>query len=123
MELEPRRSRTIAAIAAAGILIAACGGGGTTGSTGPGGSTGTGGGPGASVGKIGGTVSIVATWSGGTTDVKTEQGAFFKVLQPFIDKTGIKVNYQATRDINAVLANKNALPDIAGIPGPGKAAE
>ena len=42
-----------------------------------------------------------------------------QVLKPFTDKTGVKINYTATRDINAVLSNTAQLPDIAGIPGPG----
>ncbi len=76
-------------------------------------------------GKIGGSVSIVAVWSGGT-DPKSEEFAFKSVLKPFTDATGVTINYTSTRDINAVLTTGVAsgnLPDVAGLPGPGKVVE
>jgi alpha-glucoside transport system substrate-binding protein len=79
----------------------------------------------ASLGQIGGEVSIVAVWSGGD-DPKSEEYAFRQVLKPFSDATGVKINYTSTRDINAVLTTGVAsgnLPDIAGLPGPGKVIE
>jgi alpha-glucoside transport system substrate-binding protein len=120
MDHPKRRGRLMAALAGAAIILSACGGGS---SAAPGGSGGGGTLAPASLGQIGGEVSVVAVWSGGTTDPKQEQYAFFQVLKPFTDKTGIKVNYTATRDINAVLSNTAQLPDIAGIPGPGKMVE
>jgi len=118
-----RRSTPLAVLATA-MLIAACSSPSTT--SGPPASQGGGGGgtaaPPTSVGQIGGTVSIVAVWSGGD-DPKSEEYAFKQVLKPFLDQTGITLNYTATRDINAVLSNTANLPDIAGIPGPGKMIE
>lgn len=76
-------------------------------------------------GQIGGSVSIVAVWSGGT-DPKSEEFAFQSVLAPFTAATGVKINYTSTRDINAVLTTGVAsgnLPDVAGLPGPGKVVE
>lgn len=79
----------------------------------------------ASGGQIGGSVSIVAVWSGGT-DPKSEEFAFRSVLAPFTAATGVQINYTSTRDINAVLTTGVAsgnLPDVAGLPGPGKVVE
>jgi alpha-glucoside transport system substrate-binding protein len=109
-------------MASLAIVVGAC----TSGAT-PAPSTGGGGGgaASASLGQIGGSVSIVAVWSGGS-DPKSEQYAFMQVLKPFTDKTGVKINYTSTRDINAVLTTGVAsgnLPDIAGLPGPGKVVE
>jgi alpha-glucoside transport system substrate-binding protein len=69
--------------------------------------------------KIGGTVDILAVWSG------SEQDSFLAVLKPFEDATGVKVQYEATRDINAVLTTRvegGNPPDIAGPPSAGQAA-
>jgi alpha-glucoside transport system substrate-binding protein len=112
------------------IMVAACSGGGSptpAASTGGGGSSPSASGPApsASLTQIGGSVSIVAVWSGGD-DPKSEQYAFMQVLKPFTDKTGVKINYTSTRDINAVLTTGVAsgnLPDVAGLPGPGKVIE
>jgi alpha-glucoside transport system substrate-binding protein len=114
-------------MAAAIVLVGACTGSGTPA---PGSSGGTGGGPvgtlaAPSFGHIGGTVSVLAVWSGGT-DPTTEEGAFRKVLAPFLDATGITLNYTSTRDLNAAItagAASGNLPDIAGLPGPGKMIE
>lgn len=64
---------------------------------------------------IGGSVSILAVWGG------SEQAQFLGMLQPFEDATGIKVNYQGSRDEPALLTAGIAsgqLPDVAGLPGP-----
>ena len=48
------------------------------------------------------------------------------MVKPFEEKTGIKVAYTGTRDINAILTTGVAsgiLPDLAGLPGPGQMAE
>ena len=70
--------------------------------------------------KIGGTVSVLATWGG------TEQEAFLAMVKPFEDQTGVKVQYEGTRDLNAVLTTRvegGNPPDVAGLPGPGQMAE
>ncbi|GGJ31708.1 ABC transporter substrate-binding protein [Deinococcus roseus] len=63
--------------------------------------------------KPGGKVSVFAVWSG------VEQENFLRAIKPFTDATGIQVEYEATRDINAVLTTRvqggNA-PDIAVVP-------
>jgi len=63
----------------------------------------------------GGKVSVLAVWGG------NELENFRSVVKPFEEATGIKVEYEGTRDINAVLTTRvqggNA-PDIAGLPGP-----
>jgi len=127
MDSNMHKRRWLAVMASA-LIMSACSSPGSSGAgatKGPGATGGTGGtpGPAASTGKIGGSVSIVAVWSGGDSDVKSEEHAFRSVLKPFLDRTGITLNYTATRDINAVLSNKANLPDIAGIPGPGKMIE
>jgi alpha-glucoside transport system substrate-binding protein len=112
------------------IMVAACSGGNSPTPAGGGGGAspsagGSGPAPSASLTQIGGSVSIVAVWSGGD-DPKSEQYAFMQVLKPFTDKTGVKINYTSTRDINAVLTTGVAsgnLPDVAGLPGPGKVIE
>src|SRR5688500_12664194 len=68
-------------------------------------------------GSIGGTVSVLATWGG------AEQESFLAMVKPFEDKTGVKVQYEGTRDINAVLTTRVQAgnpPDVAGLPGPGQ---
>jgi alpha-glucoside transport system substrate-binding protein len=122
MQLSLVRSRPMAAIAAAVIGLAACGGGGAS----PAGSAGAGGTlvpP--SLGQIGGSVTILAVWSGGD-DPKKEEYAFKQVLKPFTAKTGVEIKYTSTRDINAAITagiQSGNLPDIAGLPGPGKMIE
>jgi alpha-glucoside transport system substrate-binding protein len=107
------------------LVLAACGGSTTTsapaGTSGPAGSQGAA----ASVGQIGGSVSVLAVWAG-APDPKSEQYAFQQVLKPFTDQTGITINYTSTRDLNATITAGVAsgnLPDIAGLPGPGKMIE
>ena len=69
---------------------------------------------------LGGEISILAVWA------DAEQEAFLSVIQPWVDRTGVTVNYEATRDINATLTNRiegNNPPDVAGLPGPGAMAQ
>ena len=66
------------------------------------------------------TVSVIGTWTG------TEQESFLAMTKPWSDKTGATVKYTGTRDINAILSTgiqSGLLPDLAGLPGPGQAAE
>ena len=79
-----------------------------------------GGSPGASGGQLGGVVSVIGTWTG------TEQESFLAMVKPWEDKTGAKVQYTGTRNINAVLSTgvqSGLLPDLAGLPGPGQMVE
>ena len=70
--------------------------------------------------RIGGSVNVLATWGG------TEQDAFMAMIKPFEERTGVKVNYEGTRDLNAVLTTRVAggnPPEVAGLPGPGPMAD
>jgi alpha-glucoside transport system substrate-binding protein len=81
---------------AAGALLAACGGGGTS---------------------TPGTVDALVVWG------DTELANFKAVLEPFTSRTGIKVNVESTRDLDAVLTTRirgNNPPDIANLPNPGQ---
>ncbi|HET7466353.1 MAG TPA: ABC transporter substrate-binding protein [Candidatus Dormibacteraeota bacterium] len=63
----------------------------------------------------GGTVKVMAEWSG------QEQANFLAVVKPFEDQTGIKVSYESTRDLTAVIKTRVAAgnpPDLAGVPNP-----
>jgi alpha-glucoside transport system substrate-binding protein len=69
---------------------------------------------------VGGTVSVLAVWGGHELEV------FKEMVQPFEEQRGIRVSYEGTRDINAVLTTRVQAgnpPDIAVLPGPGKMAE
>jgi alpha-glucoside transport system substrate-binding protein len=71
-------------------------------------------------GKVGGSVSVLAVWGGQELDI------FNAMVKPFTDKTGVKVEYEGTRDLDAVLTTRVAAgnpPDVAALPGPGKMAE
>jgi len=62
-----------------------------------------------------GTVHVIAVWSG------AEQASFMAVLKPFEDQTGIKVQYEASRDEDAILTTRVGAgnpPDLAAAPGP-----
>lgn len=66
--------------------------------------------------RIGGRVSVLATWTG------DEQQSFLAMVKPFEDQTGVKVEYEGTRDLNTVLTTRvqgGNPPDLAGLPGPG----
>lgn len=65
--------------------------------------------------KTGGTVHVVAVWAA------SEQDSFMAVLKPFQEKTGIKVQYESTRDLDAVLTTRVQAgnpPEIAAAPSP-----
>lgn len=68
----------------------------------------------------GGRVTVLAVWGGQELEV------FQEMVQPFEEQFGIDVEYEGTRDINAVLTTRVQAgnpPDIAVLPGPGKMAE
>jgi len=70
--------------------------------------------------NLGGEINILAVWA------DAEQESFMAVIKPWVDKTGVKVNYESTRDINATLTTRlegGNPPDVAGLPGPGAMAE
>jgi alpha-glucoside transport system substrate-binding protein len=135
MTEEARHSVTrLAALVAAGALIvAACGSGSTGGSASPaasapsesaGASAGSespgespsGSGSGFQFEQLGGQVSAVGSWSG------SEQDSFLAMVKPWEEGTGAKVNYTGSRDLSAQLTAGIAagnLPDLAGLPGPG----
>jgi alpha-glucoside transport system substrate-binding protein len=76
--------------------------------------------PAPSGGKVGGTVSVLAVWGGQELEV------FKEMVKPFEQQTGIKVQYEGTRDINAVLTTRVQAgnpPDVAVMPGPGQMAQ
>jgi alpha-glucoside transport system substrate-binding protein len=84
-------------------------GGGTKESTAP-----------AAGGKIGGSVTVLGVWGGSELDI------FNALSQAFTDQTGVKVEFEGTRDIDAILTTRVAAgnpPDLAGLPGPGKMSE
>ena len=62
-----------------------------------------------------GSVRFLAVWTG------QEQASFMAVLKPFEDQTGIKVDYEASRDQDAILTTRVAAgnpPDVASAPSP-----
>jgi alpha-glucoside transport system substrate-binding protein len=62
-----------------------------------------------------GSVKVLAQWSG------QEQANFLAVVKPFTDKTGIKVQYEASRDQDAILTTRVGAgnpPDLAAAPSP-----
>ncbi|MFZ6030159.1 MAG: ABC transporter substrate-binding protein [Chloroflexota bacterium] len=70
--------------------------------------------------QIGGTVSVLAVWGG------DELESFRAMIAPFEEQTGIRVEYEGTRDLNAVLTTRiegGNPPDLAGLPGPGQLME
>lgn len=70
--------------------------------------------------QLGGTVSVLGTWGG------SEQDSFMAMVKPFEDATGTKVEYEGTRDLNAILTTRvqgGNPPDLAGLPGPGQMAQ
>ena len=76
--------------------------------------------PAAGLERIGGTVTVIGTWGG------SEQDSFLAMVKPFEDQTGIQVQYEGTRDLNAILTTRvqgGNPPDVAGLPGPGQMAE
>ncbi len=100
-------------VVAIGIAAAACG---RQGGAAPSGAPSPSGGAGA---KLGGSVTVLASWGG------AEQDDFMAMVKPFEDQTGVKVQYEGTRDLNAVLTSRvqgGNPPDLAGLPGPGQMA-
>lgn len=70
--------------------------------------------------RIGGTVRVLAVWGG------SERESFLAMVKPFEEQTGVTVEYEGTRDLNAVLTTRLQAgnpPDVAGLPGPGQMAE
>ncbi|MDR5683758.1 MAG: ABC transporter substrate-binding protein [Armatimonadota bacterium] len=70
--------------------------------------------------RIGGTVTVLGVWGG------AELESFREMVRPFEQRTGITVEYEGTRDLNAVLTTRIQAgnpPDVAGLPGPGQMAE
>lgn len=66
--------------------------------------------------NLGGSVNILAVWA------DAEQEAFMQMIQPWVDRTGVEIQYESTRDINATLTTRvdgGNPPDVAGLPGPG----
>src|SRR2546428_62025 len=62
-----------------------------------------------------GSIKILAAWSG------QEQASFFAVLKPWEDRTGIKVNYEYSRDLDALLTTRLGAgnpPDMSAAPSP-----
>src|SRR5262249_50967994 len=80
------------------LVLTACGGNQPSGGTG---------------GKIGGSVDFLTVWSGSELD------SIKAVLAPFSDQTGVTVNFESTRDQDAVLTTRVQAgnpPDIASAP-------
>jgi alpha-glucoside transport system substrate-binding protein len=66
------------------------------------------------------TINFLAVWGGQEADV------FKAMVKPFEERTGIKVELEATRDLDAVITTRveaGTPPDVAGLPGPGKLVE
>lgn len=94
-----RMTRVLGAMAILALGVTACGNAATSGS-----------------GKIGGTVHILGTWTG------TEKDSFDAVMKPFTDQTGVKISFEATRDLDAILQTKISAgnpPDVTAAPGIG----
>lgn len=76
--------------------------------------------PSSGTAQIGGSVSVLAVWGGNELDI------FNNMVKPFTEKTGVKVEYEGTRDLDAVLTTRVQAgnpPDVAAMPGPGKMAQ
>jgi alpha-glucoside transport system substrate-binding protein len=66
-----------------------------------------------------GTVSVLATWTG------DEQASFEAMVHPFEERTGVRVVYEGSRDVGAVLASRVQAgypPDLVSLPSPGEMA-
>jgi alpha-glucoside transport system substrate-binding protein len=64
--------------------------------------------------EIGGTVSLIGVWA------DEEEEALMAMLDPFLEQTGITLEYEATRDLGPVLQTRVSggnPPDVAGLPG------
>ncbi|NIV27966.1 MAG: extracellular solute-binding protein, partial [Anaerolineae bacterium] len=61
------------------------------------------------------TVSVIGVWGG------DELESFYAMVAPWEERTGAKVEFEGTRDLNAVLTTRvegGNPPDLAGLPGP-----
>ena len=70
--------------------------------------------------RLGGSVSVLGVWGG------SELESFRAMVAPFEQATGVTVEFEGTRDLNAVLTTRlqgGNPPDVAGLPGPGQMAE
>jgi alpha-glucoside transport system substrate-binding protein len=115
-----RLTRWASGIAVVALVAAACSSNNGSPAASAGASTGGGGSaaPGGSTAleHIGGAVSVYGTWTG------AEQDSFLAMIQPWVDATGVKVNYTGQRDLGTALTTGIAggnVPDVAGLPGPG----
>jgi alpha-glucoside transport system substrate-binding protein len=125
-----RGRRGLALLGATALLVAACSSSGSSGepaasegaSAAPPASAepGASGSPAASAGfaceNIGGEVSVYGTWTG------AEQDSFLAMADPWVQCSGVKINYTGQRDLGTALTAGIAggnLPDVAGLPGPG----
>jgi alpha-glucoside transport system substrate-binding protein len=64
-------------------------------------------------------ITVLGVWGG------SELESFLAMVRPFEQRTGVTVEFEGTRDINAVLTTRvkgGNPPDIAGVPGPGQMA-
>ncbi len=71
-------------------------------------------------GRTGGTVTVLGVWGG------AELETFQRMVKPFEERTGVRVEFEATRDLDAVLTTRVAAgnpPDLAVLPSPGKMAD
>jgi len=71
-------------------------------------------GPGAGTSGGGKTLHVIATWGG------SEQKSFLAMVKPWEDRTGNKISYEGSRDVNALLTTRIQAgnpPDFAGLPG------
>lgn len=71
-------------------------------------------------GSIGGKITVLGVWGGQEADT------FAAMNQAFTEKTGVKVQFESTRDLNAVLTTRVQAgnpPDIAILPNPAKMQE
>jgi alpha-glucoside transport system substrate-binding protein len=70
--------------------------------------------------QIGGAVSVLGVWGG------TELESFQAMVRPLEERSGVQVQFEGTRDLNAVLTTRvqgGNPPDVAILPGPGQMAE
>lgn len=70
--------------------------------------------------RLGGTVTVLGVWGG------SELESFLAMVKPFEDDSGVTVQFEGTRDLNAVLTTRlegGNPPDVAVLPGPGQMAE
>jgi alpha-glucoside transport system substrate-binding protein len=98
------------------LVLAACGGSAESPGTSPGSTS-----PGATVPgvesfpQIGGTVNVISVWAG------EEEASFRAMLEPFMQRTGISLEYEATGELSTYLRTRIAdgdLPDVAALPSP-----